>query len=49
VGLAPGLACYDECQAGWDHFLGSLVALVEHGEGQPFGIRRRAGSVGGSP
>jgi uncharacterized protein YndB with AHSA1/START domain len=39
-GLSPTLACYDDCDAGWDHFLGSLVALVEHGKGEPFGARR---------
>jgi uncharacterized protein YndB with AHSA1/START domain len=36
VGLSPKLECYDDCEAGWDHFLASIVALAERGKGQPF-------------
>jgi uncharacterized protein YndB with AHSA1/START domain len=36
VGLTKELECYDDCKLGWDHFLGSLVAWVEHGTGAPF-------------
>jgi len=36
IGLSPKLECYDRCEAGWEHFLGSLTALVELGRGQPF-------------
>ncbi len=36
-GLTPRLECYDECEAGWDHFLASLRAYVEAGRGTPFG------------
>jgi uncharacterized protein YndB with AHSA1/START domain len=39
-GLSPKLACYEDCEAGWDHFLGSLVSFVERGKGEPFGARR---------
>ena len=41
VGLSPKLDCFDQCEAGWDHFLGSLTSLVEHGRGEPFGSRQR--------
>lgn len=41
VGLSPRLECYNECRAGWDHFLGSVVAFAEHGEGAPFRSERR--------
>jgi uncharacterized protein YndB with AHSA1/START domain len=36
-GLSPRLACYDDCEAGWNHFLSSLVSLIERGAGMPFG------------
>lgn len=36
AGLRPALQCYDQCHAGWDHFLASLAASVEHGAGTPF-------------
>jgi uncharacterized protein YndB with AHSA1/START domain len=28
-----------DCDAGWVHFLGSIIALVERGQGAPFGAR----------
>jgi uncharacterized protein YndB with AHSA1/START domain len=40
VGLTPALDCYEQCDRGWDHFLASLVAYVDQGEGSPFGRRR---------
>jgi uncharacterized protein YndB with AHSA1/START domain len=40
-GLAPKLECYETCELGWDHFLGSLAAYVDSGRGEPF----RAGRV----
>jgi uncharacterized protein YndB with AHSA1/START domain len=45
-GLSPKLACYDDCEAGWDHFLGSIVSLAERGKGKPFGSGRRRPSKG---
>lgn len=36
AGLSPKLQCYDQCEAGWDHFLDSLVAFAERGKGAPF-------------
>jgi uncharacterized protein YndB with AHSA1/START domain len=36
-GLSPRLGCYDDCEAGWNHFLSSLVSLIERGAGTPFG------------
>jgi len=41
VGLSPKLECYDHCEAGWDHFLDSLVAFAERGKGAPFRASRR--------
>lgn len=39
-GLRP-LACYEQCQRGWDYFLGtSLKQLVEVGHGHPVGAPR---------
>lgn len=35
-GLHPGLQCFDHCKVGWDHFLKSLVALLETGAGYPY-------------
>lgn len=36
VGLTPQLECYDHCEVGWDHFLGSIAAYVERGAGMPY-------------
>jgi uncharacterized protein YndB with AHSA1/START domain len=36
-GLTPQLSCYERCEAGWTHFLGSLVDYVDTGEGHPYG------------
>jgi uncharacterized protein YndB with AHSA1/START domain len=41
VGLSSKLDCYDQCHAGWDHFLDSLVAFAERGKGAPFRADRR--------
>ena len=41
VGLSPKLACYDDCEVGWDHFLDSIVRLAERGKGEPFRSTRR--------
>ena len=37
IGLSPKLDCFNDCKLGWDHFLASIVALVENGKGMPFG------------
>ena len=34
-GLNPALECYDQCYAGWTHYLASLVDFVDKGEGHP--------------
>ncbi|MDQ1360680.1 MAG: hypothetical protein QOJ44_1057 [Acidimicrobiaceae bacterium] len=34
-GLNPQLECFDNCQAGWTHFLASLVDFVDRGAGNP--------------
>jgi hypothetical protein len=36
VGLVPNLDCYEQCRAGWDHFLPSFRSYVEQGKGTPF-------------
>jgi uncharacterized protein YndB with AHSA1/START domain len=37
LGLVPALECYEICNGGWNHFLGtSLKNLVETGTGAPF-------------
>lgn len=41
MGLTPALACYGDCELGWEHFLASLVAYVERGKGTPFGASAR--------
>jgi len=35
VGLQPALPCYDQCRAGWNHFMPSLHQFLETGEGRP--------------
>jgi len=37
AGLTPELACWDECFAGWTHFMGSIQTCAETGTGTPFG------------
>jgi uncharacterized protein YndB with AHSA1/START domain len=34
-GLHPDLECFENCQAGWTHFLASLVDYVDRGAGSP--------------
>jgi uncharacterized protein YndB with AHSA1/START domain len=36
VGLTPQFECYEMCQAGWTHYLASLVAYAERGVGDPY-------------
>lgn len=35
IGLTPAFECYEQCEGGWNLFLGSLQSLVETGEGTP--------------
>ena len=35
VGLRPALGCFDQCRAGWNHFMPSLHQFLETGEGRP--------------
>jgi hypothetical protein len=35
VGLSPALECFDQCQAGWNHFMPSLYQFLETGVGRP--------------
>lgn len=37
AGLTPRLACWDDCFAGWTHFMASIEALASTGTGTPFG------------
>jgi hypothetical protein len=34
-GLVKQLECYDQCSAGWDHYLASLRDHIESGTGSP--------------
>ena len=34
VGLRPALECFDQCRAGWSHFMPSLRQFLETGEGR---------------
>ena len=35
VGLRPTLPCFDQCRAGWNHFMPSLHQFLETGVGRP--------------
>lgn len=35
IGLRPALECFDQCRAGWGHFMPSLHQYLETGEGRP--------------
>ena len=35
VGLNPELECFDQCRAGWNHFMPSLHQFLETGAGRP--------------
>ncbi len=35
VGLRPALECFDQCRAGWNHFMPSLHQFLETGAGRP--------------
>jgi uncharacterized protein YndB with AHSA1/START domain len=47
-GLTPQLECFDMCNEGWTHYLGSLVDYVDRGEAQPYRHGRRRGDDDGS-
>jgi uncharacterized protein YndB with AHSA1/START domain len=38
-GLVPQLRCYDQCEAGWNHFLHSIRLYLEQGKGRSFDDR----------
>jgi uncharacterized protein YndB with AHSA1/START domain len=35
AGLNPALECFDQCRAGWNHFMPSLHQFLETGVGRP--------------
>jgi hypothetical protein len=35
IGLRPTLECFDQCRAGWNHFMPSLQQFLETGAGRP--------------
>jgi uncharacterized protein YndB with AHSA1/START domain len=37
AGLTPQLECWDDCFAGWTHFMASIQTFAETGTGTPFG------------
>ncbi len=36
-GLEPSLACFEQCERGWDYFLHSLTDFATTGRGAPYG------------
>jgi uncharacterized protein YndB with AHSA1/START domain len=40
IGLVPQLDCFEQCRAGWEHYLSSLKSYAEQGQGNPFDGRR---------
>jgi uncharacterized protein YndB with AHSA1/START domain len=34
-GLRPDVECWDMCETGWNHYLGSITRLAQTGVGQP--------------
>jgi uncharacterized protein YndB with AHSA1/START domain len=47
-GLTPQLECFDMCNEGWTHYLGSLVDYVDHDAGRPYRHGRGSERDGGS-
>ena len=41
IGLRPALECFDQCRAGWNHFMPSLHQFLETGAGRPNEPRNR--------
>jgi uncharacterized protein YndB with AHSA1/START domain len=37
LGMTPQLACWDDCYAGWTHFMSSIQTYAETGTGTPHG------------
>ena len=35
IGLRPALECFEQCRAGWGHFMPSLRQFLETGRGRP--------------
>lgn len=42
LGLVPALACFEDCQKGWNKYLPSLKAYAETGAGYPYPGRKPA-------
>ena len=42
IGLRPALECFDQCRAGWGHFMPSLHQFLETGDGRPNEPRDRS-------
>ncbi len=38
AGLTPRLECWNDCFAGWTHFMASIQTLAETGTGTPFAV-----------
>ena len=50
VGLVPGIECFEDCERGWDFYVGeSLLKLVTEGRGLPNGQRRSAAGRSNTP
>jgi uncharacterized protein YndB with AHSA1/START domain len=44
VGLVPALECYEMCNRGWRHFLGSLQQYAGTGRGMPYELAEAVAS-----
>jgi uncharacterized protein YndB with AHSA1/START domain len=44
-GLTPSCECFDDCSQGWNHYLQSLLQLIETGKGNPDPASKSKGSV----
>ena len=47
-GLTPQLECFDMCDAGWTHYLTSLVDYVDRGAGHPYRHGRESRDADGA-
>ena len=48
-GCSPALECFDQCRAGWNHFMPSLHQFLETGVGRPNEPREPVGLIVDAP
>ncbi|HVW95725.1 MAG TPA: hypothetical protein VHA56_07135 [Mucilaginibacter sp.] len=45
IGLKPGVECYNDCEKGWNFYIGdSLLSLINTGKGKPDTSKARRGN-----